>query len=157
MIKIPLSQQGKHKGKYSTLVDNSDFEFLNKYKWHWLHGYAYSIIKGKPIGLHRFLMGIDKTKEIDHINHNKLDNRRKNLRVVNHQENQMNLLKKKIKTSSKYKGVAWHSMGKKWLASLGFKNKQIYIGLFENERHAGMAYDIWAKEYHKEFAVLNFN
>jgi len=93
MRKIKLT-----KGK-ETLVDNKDYARLNKYKWYaqkWKYGYRvvrWQTFKdlGKRIivSMPRQIMGICKEDKnvVDHINHNTLDNRRKNLRVCTQSEN----------------------------------------------------------------------
>ena len=58
--------------------------------------------------------------------------------------------------SSKYKGVTWHKMGKKWVAAIQLNRKQYHLGHFSNEIDAARAYDEKAKELHGEFAYLNF-
>ena len=66
-----------------TLVDIEDLKILSPYTIHSINGYAGISIKNENIPLHRFLMGLGNKlqdpREIDHINENKLDNRRKNL------------------------------------------------------------------------------
>lgn len=97
----------------------------------------------------------ENKKQVDHINHNGLDNTKKNLRVVTNQQNQMNKRKRK-NTSSKYKGVTWHKQHKKWYAQIVFNGKHFYLGLFNNQKHAAILYDKKAKELFKHHARLNF-
>ena len=74
MKQIPLTQ-----GKYA-LVDDSDFEWLNQWKWNYNNGYARRIKEinktREIIYMHRFILKINKEKVCDHINGNGLDNRR---------------------------------------------------------------------------------
>jgi hypothetical protein len=82
------------KGIYC-LVDEDDFEKLNKYRWYFCSmdgetGYAYAKVDGKLVSMHRFLMRFPIGLEIDHINHDKLDNRKQNLRIVSRSENAFN-------------------------------------------------------------------
>lgn len=89
MKKIPLSQ-----GKFA-LVDDEDFEFLNQFKWHLNNsGYAKtnSSINKKPIHflMHRLVFWALNGEILDHKNRDKLDNRKENLRVVSHKQNQIN-------------------------------------------------------------------
>lgn len=74
-----------------TKVDNEDYNRLVKYKW-WLHsrGYVAGYVDKKRVYMHRLIMGTPKGMDTDHINHNKLDNRRKNLRVCHHAVNLQN-------------------------------------------------------------------
>ena len=93
---------------------------------------------------------------VDHINHNRSDNRIENLRLALPEENAWNTSKTKKKTSSKYKGVYKTKSGK-WSSSIVYKGDKISIGVFEDEQEAAEAYNIVAKELYNEFAVLNEN
>lgn len=155
------------------IVDDKDFEELNKIKWQWSVGYArhpgYGAHKiRKSILMHRLIMNAPKGMDIDHINGNRLDNRRENLRVCTRAENNQHRTNKRKNKTSIYKGVClvtsrYFSKRKKiltkrtsWMASIQ-KNKEFtIIGCFQNELHAAMAYDLWAKELHGEFVQLNF-
>ena len=94
-------------------------------------------------------------KVVDHRNHDTLDNRKKNLRVCSRQENNANA-QKRPGTSSRYKGVCWHAMSKKWAAQIDFNRKRCNLGLFAKEQTAARVYDAAAKKIHGEFAFLNF-
>jgi hypothetical protein len=93
---------------------------------------------------------------VDHINNNSLDNRKANLRLATPAQNARNRRKMATKTSSKYKGVSYHSGQKKWCAAIRVDGQYKYFGLFKNEIDAAKAYDKAARKHHKEFAVLNF-
>lgn len=83
--KIPLSNGGE------TLVDTEDFLYLNRWKWHKSkNGYAVRTTTNKQISLHKQIMGDVSGYEVDHINRDKLDNRRHNLRLVNGSQNNLN-------------------------------------------------------------------
>ena len=71
------------------LIDKSKISKLKKYKWRLKDGYAVSQCKGKTILIHRLLMNFPN-KEIDHIDRNKLNNRRSNLRAVTSKQNMNN-------------------------------------------------------------------
>jgi hypothetical protein len=153
MKQIPLSQQGKHKGKFIALVDDGDFEWLNQWRWSFIgNGYAYRKVNQKNIRMHKVIMECPKNLFIDHINGNRLDNRRENLRIATFQQNSQNVTKR-ANTTSIYKGVTWEKFTNAWACRL--RNKT--IGRFKEERHAALAYDIWASEFYGEFAKLNFN
>ncbi|MGI0016337.1 MAG: hypothetical protein ACREBU_23195 [Nitrososphaera sp.] len=148
------------KGKYA-IVDDTDFNWLNQWKWCVNNtGYAFRfqyLGQGRRMVLlmHRMIMDTPKGMETDHINGNGFDNQRKNLRMCVREENMRNQKKQSRHTSSVFKGVCWDKKAKRWLASI-YHKRQISIGLFTNEVHAAMAYDIWAKDLFGEFARLNF-
>lgn len=139
-----------------TIVDDKDFEIFNKYRW-FLHsnGYVYRKIKHKIIWLHREILICPKDKVIDHINHNKLDNRKSNLRVVTKSENQHNRIKQTSRCSSRYKGVYYHKRDKCWIAQITNNNTFIYIGSYNLEKEAAKAYNEKAKELFGKYALLN--
>lgn len=87
--KIPLS--GKYgKGKYA-IVDVEDVEKIALYKWHVSdNGYVLNRNHGKTIRIHRLIMNTPEGMDTDHINHNKLDNRKSNLRICTRSVNLMN-------------------------------------------------------------------
>ena len=138
MKDIPLTH-----GK-SALVDDEDFERVNKYKWYPNTRkntfYAYGRINGVVIHMHRFILGLTKREEqVDHENHNGLDNRRCNLNIVSHSFNLIQRKKRIAPTVSKYKGVSYHkNRTKPWLAKLGRNN---YCGYYTNEVDAAIARD----------------
>lgn len=168
MKEIKLSPEGKKRIlNLVALVDDEDYEKINKYIWHITTNkksktmYAATRIycelkpKGYNVKLHRMILNIsDRKTLVDHINHNGLDNRKENLRICTIQQNTFNSNKRK--SISKYKGVNWVKKEKKWRTRISFNKKEIYIGRFDNEIDAALAYDNAAKKYHREFACLNF-
>ena len=150
-------------GKYA-IVDPEDYERLNRYKWYAVkYGRSVYAVRSVTVRkkkrheqMHRAVMKTAKGKFCDHINHNGLDNRKANLRPVSRAENVWNMRKRKCKCSSKYKGVSWFSVKKKWQAGIQANGRKIFIGCFNNEVEAAKAYDRAALKYHGEFAALNF-
>ena len=153
-------------GKFA-LVDDADYNWLSQYMWTTdIDGYVVinfpnSILCDCPMPntttyMSRLILGLNKgdKRQGDHRNHNKLDNRRDNLRVCTSSQNQGNR-KLQQNTTSQYKGVYWHKLTGKWLAYIGVNNKKIHLGLFDNERTAAFAYNLAAKEHFKNFALLN--
>lgn len=137
------------------LIDNVDNEFVKKYKWS-IHssGYIRATINGKRQYLHDALLGC---KNIDHINNNKADNRRSNLRLATPGQNIANT-KKQQNTSSQYKGVRFDKSGKRkkrWMAAYEHNNKSHTIGRYHTEIQAAQAYNVKALEIWGDYAKLN--
>jgi hypothetical protein len=157
MKRISLSQ-GKH-----ALVDDEDYESVSKYKWcahitRKKYSYATRNVKVngkyKTISMHRLIMLCPDNMQIDHINHNGLDNRKKNLRICKPRQNCMNRYKHQS-SHRKYKGVWLHPNIDKWKAGICVNGKLINLGLFKTEKEAAKAYNRAAKKYFGEFAHLN--
>jgi HNH endonuclease len=143
------------------LVDDADFEWLNQWKWY-VHGFWYAARmearKGKRmvVLMHRKITNAPFGMDVDHINGNGLDNRRENLRVCTHAENQRNTTRKRTTNKSGFKGVCWRMVSQKWSADITLNSKQIHIGLFSDIQEAVRAYDAKAIELFGEFAKTNF-
>lgn len=137
------------------LVDETDFDALNRHMWRLYKGAAATMIGGRPVQMHRMLVRPPAGYVVDHANGNRLDNRRANLRVATEQQNAWNSQKKR-RGLSRYKGVTWAAANRKWMAMIRVDEKAKYIGLFESERAAAMAYDAEARLTCGEFACVNF-
>lgn len=145
------------------LVDNDDYDYINQWKWcaKKIYDNVYCAVRvGKRprrerIYMHRVIMNVEKTLEIDHIDGNPLNNQKYNLRICKHSENMLNRKKKKTNTTG-YKGVRPTS-NNKYQALICVNGKQTCIGTFENPIDAARAYDQRAKKLHGDFARLNFS
>ncbi len=104
--------------------------------------------------MHRFILGYNGKNMVDHINNNKLDNRKVNLRIVTPQQNNMNRTSS-IKTSSKYIGVSYNKLSKKWYSQIYYNSKHYHLGSFTNEIDAAKARDIGTIKYFGDFGNLN--
>ena len=141
------------------IMDSYDYhKYGKRHKWY-LSGGGYAarqISIGKKanrlVFLHHFVLGMKRGFEVDHINGNKLDNRRCNLRFATRQQNQFNKPKYK-NCKSKYKGVTFHKRktGKQWQAAISMGGKSKYLGIFYTEEEARSAYNAAAKKVHGEF------
>jgi hypothetical protein len=119
------------------LIDNNEYDKISKYKLFTSVGYCFVIIDGRRERLHHIILGKPETGfVVDHINNNKLDNRKENLRFASYQLNSQNK-PKKDNTSSKYIGVGYIKKNKKWRSSALKK----HLGYFETEIDAAMEYD----------------
>ena len=105
--------------------------------------------------MHRFIMDAPKNCCVDHINHNTLDNRKSNLRIVTHKQNLYNYTKTAKKTSSIYKGVYLHKQSKKWCAQIKVNGNHLSLGLYDSEIKAAVAYNMAARYYFGKYAKLN--
>lgn len=143
------------------LVDDSDFNFLNQWKWHVRQGhntrYAVRVVtKRHTVSMHRVIMQVyRKDLLIDHIDLNGLNNQKNNLRICDKFQNAKNRRPRK-NGSSKYLGVSWCKTSKKWIAQININKKIVHLGRFSSEEEAAKAYDHRARLNHKEFANLNF-
>ncbi len=145
---IPLTQ-----GKFA-IVDDEDYDFLMKLKWHFTHGYARHSSGSKKIYMHRIISGALDGQSTDHIDGDKLNNIRQNLRVCAHRQNLCNM-KKKTPHSSLFKGVSWKKHIKKWVAYIKVDGRNIHLGVFFNEADAALAYNEAASKYFGDFSSLN--
>lgn len=115
------------------------------------HGYARF---GKEYA-HRLVMETPSGKETDHINHNRLDNRRRNLRICEPNQHGGNRPLSKSNKSG-YLGVHWASKSKKWTAQVQKAGKKTVVGYFDTPKEAAVRRDKVARELHGEYANLNF-
>lgn len=141
-IKLP-----KIKASIPCFIDDEDFSYVNKHTWY-LHSKGYAIT-AKHKKMHRLLF--NKTKQIDHINGNGLDNRRSNLREATNSQNQCNRGRPKTNKSG-YKGVSWSKDKNKWQATIYKNGKQFNLGRSKNIKNVVLAYRLAARELHGEFA-----
>lgn len=103
-------------------------------------GYISGRYNGKFISIHRYLLGVDDPKIfVDHIDRNKLNNRRSNLRLCNRTQNQRNY-NQRVDNSSGFSGVYWHSRNKRWKVMIHLDGEAYYLGCFEKYEDA-----VWAR------------
>ena len=154
MTKIIALSQGK-----AALVDDGDYEYLNQFSWHYSTGYACRPLpRGHrvtpSISMHRDIMGNPQGMEVDHINGDRLDNRRENLRVCTKAENRRNVgLRRNNGTG--YKGVCYRKDIKQWQAQISVNSKAVYLGYYETPEEAAKKYNDAASKYYGKFANLN--
>lgn len=116
-------------------------------------GYILIGIKGKSYRAHRlawlYFYGEMPSDDIDHINHDKLDNKISNLRVVSNQENHRNV-KMSVANKSGYNGVSFCNNRNKWIARISDGTKYLNLGYFVNKMDAVAARKSKEKElgYH---------
>ncbi len=158
MKRIALTQ-----GKFA-LVDDDLFDYLNQWKWNFNKGTGYvqrlaylGKIDGKYVYkhqyMHRLILNPPEGFDTDHINHSKLDNQRKNLRIATRRQNLQNKINSKRKNSDVPMGVGEHKG--LWRARITVNRKEIFLGDYNTFEEAGIAYNWASLKYFKEFA--NFN
>jgi len=153
------SEEGRRiqitKGKF-VLVDKDDYDFLTQWKWYLdVKGYACrnsatSNGKRRTILMHREVNHTPEGFFTDHINGNKLDNRRSNLRTATNQQNAYNRGENSNNTSG-FKGVSWENQKKKFRARIWISGKCNCLGFFESPEAASSAYREAANRLHGEF------
>jgi hypothetical protein len=136
-------------------VDAADYQWLSQWQWHMHGGYAARREKGKRVYMHRQIMHPRKDKLVDHVDGNRANNCRSNLRICNHKENQRNQ-RKQAGARSRFKGVYYDKRCSKWFAQCWYAGRLHALGFFGDQVEAARAYDRAAAERFGEFARLNF-
>lgn len=133
-----------------TQLDPEDRErFVGRHLNLGTDGYAYLRWNGRQTALHRLLLDPGDL-DVDHINGDRLDNRRENLRVVTRAQNLENRTAPAT-GRSRFRGVAWSAQQGKWQAKGTRNNRTVYIGIFDGELDAAVAAQRWRDE-HMPFA-----
>lgn len=151
----------------TTKVDDDDYVLFEAMSWRLLReGYAgYCTMSGNLTSgrinirllLHRLVMSARTGQQIDHINGDKLDNRKSNLRFCNSSQNVFNSVKHTIGVS-RFKGVCLkgdYDRKKPWFAYIGSASNREYLGHYKTEIEAALAYNRAAVRIAGEFARLN--
>lgn len=140
--KVPKKYRGaiagrqERKGKYISIgIDYKDYQ---AHRLAWL-----------------YMTGEWPTKDVDHKNRIKHDNRWENLRLATDLENGANRSVSKTKVSSIYKGVFYVKSRRRWMASIQYDGVKKNLGYYFTENEAAEVYNNKAKELFGEFASLN--
>ena len=132
-------------------IDKDDYDKVKDYYWSITpKGYVYTSYYNDLYFIHRFITDCPDDKKVDHINRDKKDNRRCNLRICTQKENCYNRMRE---NKNKYKGVV--KLDKKYGASVHKDGTTYYLGRFNTPEEAALAYNEKAKELFGEFACLN--
>ncbi len=161
MIEVPLT-----KG-YVALIDDEDAERVLAFKWQAIgrrekvYAARSDFTKGagtkRMVYLHRFILDAPSGTEVDHRNGYRLDCRRANMRLATHTQNNINKpVRKDSQTGFKGVGLQAYSNGKRFTATIKANGAKKYLGSFGSAVDAAKAYDAAAREFHGEFARLNF-
>jgi hypothetical protein len=150
--RIPLTQ-----GKFAR-VDPEDYAELARHKWcaarqgnSW---YAVRSEAGRQLRMHRVIANAPPHLVVDHIDHDGLNNVKRNLRPCTKEQNAHNQRPQQGR-SSKYKGVCWCKRERKWYSRIQYQGRQRSLGLFRSERAAARARDAAAVALHGQYAFLN--
>lgn len=152
---IPL--HGKAGEGLHALVDAGDFESLSRHRWYLAKvGYAVANIrddsgKRRVVYMHHLVIDANDGRERDHINGDKLDNRKSNLRVATRSQNNANSGPRKHNLSG-VKGLRWLPAQGKWQARLTVGGTSRHLGNFDSLNEAAEAYRSAAVEAFGEFA-----
>lgn len=120
--------------------------------WVSSHGYVRAYFKRRQeFYVHRFVMGLPAGKVIDHINGNKLDNRRSNLRICRQRDNVLNS-RRRTDNKSAIPGVYWATRRQKWAAQINVDGRMVALGRFVSKDEAKQARLEAERKYHGEFA-----
>ena len=156
-------------GKYATtpaVIDEKDIPIVIGHRWFAVkdlrhrttYARAHSYVPPHTsFRMHRLILGVSESDMVDHRDGNGLNNRRSNIRTSTQPQNARNRVKRK-NSACRYKGVWLHN--KKWRAVIytGGRNtrKAHHLGVYASQEEAAQAYDQVAREFHGEFAALNF-
>ena len=149
---IPLRANDQSIRAY-TVVDEVDFRRFGNKRW-FLTGHHYAAcsfhndIREEQPRLHREILGLKRGDglEADHINGNKLDNRKSNLRIVSHSQNNQNRSINCDNTSG-YRGVSWSSEKQEWRAAIRRKDRYIHLGFYTDVHEAGRVASEWRAQH----------
>lgn len=139
------------------IFDTEDFNIIKDIPWYRCNksGDSITYIGNKQgICIHRFILNSPKGYEIDHINHNPLDNRKSNLRICTHQQNQFNQGLQKNNTSG-VSGVSYYSPRNKYRARIKYCQTDIHLGYYKTFMEAVQARNEGIKILFEEYGIYN--
>lgn len=134
-------------------VDECDAALADVRWFQSISGYAVRKVLGSTVLMHRVILDAPKGMQVDHINGNKLDNRRENLRLCTHLENRRAY--RPPSGRSRFRGVYWKGSNQMWCAQIGLPGRRLYLGLYPTEIEAAAAYNRAAAEHFGPFAHPN--
>lgn len=158
--------------KFVILIDTEDLPRLleldcpwgaNCYiKNNWIYARASIYIKDengkkkiKPLRMHQFILGVESGIDVDHINHNNLDNRKSNLRIIPHENNATNRKSKNSNNKSGYRNVCWIKNIEKWCVQLQVNGKNTRLAFFDDVDEAGAYAEKMREKYYGKYKGLS--
>lgn len=161
---MELILDNRNHGRKSVLIDDEDFELYDLYSWSFYKsGRCFYTIgrhkeTGKLISMHRLIMHAGKGTQVDHKNHNGLDNRKFNLRIGSKDDNSRNR-KPNYNTRTGYKGVfikKWRNRPEpKYGVKIQANKKTVFGGYFDSIIEAAIKANQLSALHHGEFAYQN--
>lgn len=143
-------------GEVRVDADTAIIRLVCAFSWHVdTYGYAAGIIEGRRVLMHRVILGLEDQRLGDHVNLDRLDNRRCNLRIASKAHNGWNR-NKRIDNTSGYKGVYMCRSTGRWRAEIRANHVSYKLGRFDNPIQAALACDRAAIRLHGDFARTNF-
>lgn len=150
------------------VIDCDDFESLSKYRWYAMESkwgfYAarHSLVseEGYPrrtVWMHKEIMhvSIGSPMVVDHINGNRLDNRKSNLRIVTVEQNCQAFRRKSEHKTSRFRGVTFDRSRNLWMAYIHHDGRMRNLGRFSSEEVAAAIYNHYAPKIFGAYASLN--
>jgi hypothetical protein len=149
---VPLTQG------YEAVIDAADVPLVEGYSWKAVVGsrrvYAATQVGGRKnktdIRMHRLIMEAPTGVDVDHIDHNGINNRRKNMRLCTRSENLQNQ-RKRLDNTSGFKGVNYYKRTGRWRAYIMRDSKERHLGYFDTPEEAYDAYCKASEELHGEY------
>jgi hypothetical protein len=144
-------------------IDDEDYPLVCGFTWREQAGNGYirtscNKINHRPtiqVYLHRLIVGkICPYFVVDHIDGNKKNNKKSNLRVCHQRDNTRNQTTARKNNTSGFKGVTEHRRGL-WISRIMVNRRNLYLGIFKTKESAALAYNNAAIKHYKEFAKLN--
>lgn len=169
IVKIELNRRNSE--NMWVIIDLEDLEKVISFPYTWYAKYSANakgyyacatqylpeLKHGRTILMHQFIMGLDKTARefnVDHENHNTLDNRKQNLRITNVPDNGKNRESRNINNKSGYRNVSWD--GSAWIVQLQINGKGACLGRFSKDKleDAGKFAKEMREKYYGEYAGM---
>jgi hypothetical protein len=152
-------------GRMETIISTSKLDTVKEFKNTWYAAYdrktksfyavgnlTISLNKRTVYGLHQWIKDIPKGLDVDHINHDTLNNTDENIRIVKPIENKQNKKGARSDSKSGIRGVGWDGKYKKWIVEIKVHGKRKYFGRYENIEEAKQA-AIEARKKYMPFSV----
>lgn len=142
---IIIDAEDEHLFAGERWIVSSGYAILNKDHVH--HQTAHNLIWEHHYGK------IPNDREVDHIDRERLNNRKSNLRLTTHAQNSRNC-KLSINNTSGYTGIIEDHQGR-WISKIFFNWNRYHLGNFDDIHHAAYAYNVGSVRLHGEHGVLN--